>query len=125
MAANEGKDLAIVGRYSFRSDGVWVGEQSCGAPSGDVPPQLWLVEDSQKAPKPPDNYALDGAALRKKLADIERRTALGKFRFGTADYDRWAVVFGRVEARKPEDKKAAGNLVFRGSGVILFLTPDS
>ena len=49
----------------------------------------------------------------------------GKFRFGTPDYDRWAVIYGRVEQRKGDDtKKAPANLVIRGSGVIVFVTPD-
>ena len=46
-----------------------------------------------------------------------------KFKFGTPEYDRWAVVYGRVVAHKG-DKKAAADLVFRGDGVILFLTTD-
>ena len=52
-----------------------------------------------------------------------KKTALGKFRFGTPEYDRWAVVYGRVVARK-DDKKAAADLVFRGDGVIVFLTTE-
>jgi len=61
--------------------------------------------------------------LNKKFAAMVKKTTLGKFRFGTADYDRWAVVYGRVMARK-DDKKAAADLVFRGDGVIVFLTTE-
>ena len=106
LAAQEGKSVAVLGRYSFRTTGRWVGEDAC-EPATQTPPQLILVEDSKDGPKPPDNYSLDGAAVRRKFAAIERHTSLGKFRFGTPDYDRWAVVYGRVEARKPDDTKKA------------------
>ncbi|HEV3201024.1 MAG TPA: hypothetical protein VGZ73_24145 [Bryobacteraceae bacterium] len=124
LAALEGKNVAVIGRYSFREAGRWIGEQSC-TPTVTVPLQLWLVEDSKGGPKPPGNYELDGVALNRKFAELQRRTPLGKFRFGTPDYDRWAVVYGRVEARKGEDtKRAAANLVIRGDGVIIVLTPE-
>jgi hypothetical protein len=29
LPAHEGKDVAVLGRYSFRRDGRWIGEQSC------------------------------------------------------------------------------------------------
>lgn len=117
----EGKDVAVLGRYSYRPDGRWVSEQSCDPPAA-MPPQLWLVEDTAQAPKPPEQYEFDSVALHKKLAEIERRTSLGKFRFGTPGYDRWAVVYGRVEARKGDDaKKIPANLLFRGSGVVVFV----
>ena len=121
--ALDGKTVAVVGRYSFRSAGRWIGEQVCDAPAAE-PPQLWLVEDAKEAPLLPEPFEIDGPAMHKKFIDIARRTSLGKFRFGTPDYDRWAVVYGRVDARKGEDaKKAPANLVIRGSGVIIFVTP--
>ncbi len=119
----EGKDVAVLGRYSFRKDGRWIGEQSCGA--ADPRPLLWLTEDSEVAPKPPADFELNGAILNQKFAALTKHTALGKFRFGTPDYDRWAVVFGRVVPRKGNDAaKAPADLVFRGSGVVIFLTND-
>ena len=124
LPSHEGKSAAVLGRYSFRETGRWLGEQACD-PAGTSPPLLWLVEDSKDGPKPPDNFDLDGVALRRELAEMRRHTSLGKFRFGTPDYDRWAVVYGRVEARKGDAaKKAAANLVFRGDGVIVFLAGE-
>ena len=124
LPALEGKNVAVIGRYSFRETGRWVGEQSC-APPVTVPPQLWLLEDSKGGPKPPENFELDGVALDRKFAELQRRAPLGKFRFGTSDYDRWAVIYGRVESRKGEDaKKSAANLIIRGDGVIIVLTPE-
>jgi len=86
---------------------------------------LWLTEDAKGAPKPPDDFELDAAILRRKLADIQRHTSLAKIKFGNPDYDRWAVAYGRIETRKGDDlKQAAANLVFRGSGVLVFMTPS-
>jgi len=117
----DGKPVAVLGRYSFRQDGRWLGEQSC-ADTTLAQPTLWLTEDGSDGPKPPADFELDGSALGQKLADVRRRTALGKFRFGSPDYDRWAVVYGRVESRKGEaTRKAPADLVFRGDGVIVFL----
>jgi hypothetical protein len=124
LPALEGKNVAVIGRYSFRENGRWVAEPSC-APPVTVPPQLWLVEDLKGGPKPPGNFELDGVALNRKFVELQRRAPLGKFRFGTPDYDRWAVIYGRVEARKGEDsKRAAANLIIRGDGVIIVLTPE-
>ena len=84
-----------------------------------------MVEDAKEAPKPPEHLNLDSAALKSKFALVQRRSSLGNFRFGTSDYDRWAVVYGRVERKEPSDSnhKAAANLVFRGSSVIIVITP--
>ncbi len=122
LPAHDGKGIAVLGRYSFREDGTWIGEQSCEPPVAG-PPILWLLESSKDGPKPPDNFEIDGAALRKKFAALQQHTSLGKFRFGTPDYDRWAVVYGRVKQREGEEaKKAPANLFYRGSGVVIFLT---
>jgi hypothetical protein len=124
LPAHEGKDVAVLGRYSFRRDGRWIGEQSC-EPATAVPPVLWLTEDSIDGPKPPANLEFDVAVLNKKFAGLTRHTSLGKFRFGDAEYDRWAVVWGRVVSRKGDAaKKAPADLVFRGDGVIVFLTTE-
>jgi hypothetical protein len=124
LSAYEGKDVAVVGRYSFRRDGRWIGEQSC-EPAVAVPPILWLTEDEFDGPKPSVHLEFDAAVLNKKFAALIRRTSLGKFRFGAPEYDRWAVVYGRVVSRKGDTaRKAAAELVFRGDGVVVFLTTE-
>jgi hypothetical protein len=124
LPAHDGKEVAVLGRYSFRRDGRWIGEQTCAATPA-TPAILWLNEDSASGPKPPGNFELDAAVLNRKFADMLRHTALGKFRFGTPDYDRWAVVYGKIIVRKGDDaRKAPADLVFRGSGVIIFLTTE-
>jgi hypothetical protein len=121
LPAMEGKSVAVLGRYSFRDSGTSLGEQSC-QPAVAVPAQLRLREDSKDGPKPPGSLEIDATGLRQKLADLRKRTSLGKFRFGSSDYDRWAVVYGRVEAAKSADGKTApASLVFRGDGVVIFL----
>ena len=61
--------------------------------------------------------------VHRKLAEMQHHTTLAKFRFGTPDYDRWAVVWGRIEPRKADEpRKAAANLSYRGEGVIYYIT---
>lgn len=125
LPAQDGKDVAVLGRYSFREKGRWLSEQTCdgASPAPAVPPILWLVEDANGGPRPPAGFELDGPAVEKKWTDVQRHTELGKFRFGNPDYDRWAVIWGRVQSRKGEDaKKAAASLIYRGNGVIFYLT---
>jgi hypothetical protein len=93
------QNAAIVGRYSFRPIGRWVSEQVCDTGAAD-PPQLWIIEDDKRGPRPPERFEFDAAQVRLKLTEIARHTALAKFRFGTPGYDRWAVVYGRVERAK-------------------------
>jgi hypothetical protein len=126
LPALDGKVLAVIGRYSFRATGRWMAEQTCDAPGPT--PELTMVEDPKEAPKPPEHLNLDSAALKKKFMVVQKRSTLVNFRFGTSDYDRWAVVYGRVE-RKASDgaadaaHKSPANLVFRGSSVIIVITP--
>jgi len=120
LPAHEGKNFAVLGRYSFRRDGRWMGEETCGG----GPATVMLNEDSN-APRPPGTFELDAPVLNKKFAELVKHTSLGKFRFGSPEYDRWAVVYGRVNVRKGDDaKKAPAELAFRGSGVVLFLTTE-
>jgi len=129
LPAETGKTVAVLGRYSWREKGSWVSEDTCDAAPPSAPahpqsplPELWMTED-HTAPKLPDDYELDAAGVHKKLAEMQRHTALAKFRFGTPDYDRWAVIWGRIEPRKADETpKAAANLEYRGAGVIFFLT---
>ena len=118
----EAAPVAALGRYSFREQGRWLSEQVCDGAAN--PPVLWLAEDSKEGPKAPDSFEIEGAALNRKFDELRKHTSLGKFRFGSSDYDRWAVVYGRIEPRTGDAaKKALADLVFRGDGVVVFLTP--
>jgi hypothetical protein len=127
LSAQTGKTVAVLGRYSYReSGGNWVSEETCGTGESGQPqgtsPELWMTVD-RNGPRLPDDYELDASALHKKLTEMQRHTTLAKFRFGTPDYDRWAVIWGRVEPRKGEEpRKAAADLRYRGEGVIYYIT---
>jgi hypothetical protein len=113
------KVIALLGRYSFRETGPhkgrWLDQEGC--PEKGDRGMILLTLDAQTAPKPPDQVAIDELALEKKMTEIRRHTSLGKFRFGSADYDRWAVVIGSMERRGEEDFQ----LTYRGDGAVFFL----
>jgi hypothetical protein len=127
-----GKTVFLVGRYSFRDRGLFLGEASCGQ-NGERAAALELVYDPKTGPKAPDSLAVDSAALRRKLAAVKESTSLGKFKFGSPEYDRWALAYGRIEieAADPPDPaqsvkrvefRVPGRLVCRGAGLVIFLT---
>jgi hypothetical protein len=121
LPAHEGQTVAVVGRYSYRTNSHWLDQQGC-QPTPAVAPSLWVVENLNDAPKAPGVLQFDAAELDKRLLEVQQRTPLGKFRFGSIDYDRWAVIYGRVESRKGEDAaKFGANLVIRGNAMIIFL----
>ena len=131
LPAHDGRAVAVLGRFSFRRDGRSLNEEACGekpAPGEPASPNaIRLTDDSKSGPKPPEVFALDGLAVNHKLKLIQEHTALRTFRFGTPDYDRWAVVYGRIEIDKSRpgggDHPSAPppRLVYRGDGVVLFL----
>ena len=84
-----GKPVLVVGRYSFREYGRFLSEKDC---------VLRVVLDAKNGPLPPNSLSVDAAAATRKLAIVRQSTALGSFRFGSSDYDRWALIYGRVES---------------------------
>ena len=113
LPANKGKVLAVLGRFSSRRDGRTINEESCGDKANSVR----LAEDVKQGPKPPQVFELNGVAVTRKLKQVKEHTHLHTFRFGSSDYDRWAVVYGRLEA----ETDTPARLVYRGDGVIVFL----
>ena len=121
LPSYDGQTVAVVGRYSYRTSSRWIAQQGCQPVSGR-PSAIWVVENLNDAPKAPDVFQFDAAELDKKLLEVQQHTPLGKFRFGTPDYDRWAVIYGRVEPRKGDDaKEYAANLIIRSNTMIIFL----
>lgn len=117
MAAYDGKVVAIVGRFSFRPNGRSLSEDKCGVGSATALP---IVFEKKIAPPTPEHLELDGAAVRQLLKSVQQHTALAKFKFGTPDYDRWAVVYGRVESNKSNHPSPA-RIVCAGDSVVMFL----
>jgi hypothetical protein len=144
LAAYDGKTVAVIGRFSFRQGGRWLGEQRCDQKlmigSQEWPNAFWVTYEPQSAPKPPAVLAVDGVLLARKLREVKLGTALTKFRFGSPDYDSWAVVYGRVETRKELIAVTTGGtrkngfgfgesspaqLVCHGDAVVVFLNDDA
>jgi hypothetical protein len=90
-----GKPVLLVGRFSFREYGRFLSEKGC---------VLHVVLDPRNGPVPPAAFSVDTEAASRKLAAIRKSTTLANFRFGSSDYDRWAMVYGRVEPGPPPEK---------------------
>ena len=129
------KAVAVVGRFSYRSDGRWISQDGCAPTSGaDQVPQtalIWLSLEAQSAPRLAGGYQLDGTTTSEKLQLMKKRTTLKQFRFGTPDYDRWAVVYGQIKlldkSASAARKDAPAQLIYAGDGYVMFLrdTPPS
>ncbi len=98
-AEREGAVVALAGRFSFRENGRYVSEEDCPAAQG-WPVSIRVAFDDKEAPKAPPVLEIDAAALSRKLKAVRRHTSLAKFRFGSPYYDRWAVIYGKVEFRR-------------------------
>jgi hypothetical protein len=144
LSAYDGKVVAVVGRFSFRQTGRWLGEQKCAHKfvRGDRewPNAFWVTYDPAAAPKPPEVLAVNAALLAQKMREVKLGTSLTKFPFGSADYDNWAVVIGRVETRKDlvtvtasgtrkngfgYGESSPARLVCHGDAVVVFLNDES
>ncbi len=104
LSAHEGKIVAIQGRYSFRTKGRYLSEESCDRPveSGGAawPSALEVVFDAKAELPLPKNLEYNSSTVFRNLKAMREHTSLAKFRFGSVEYDRWAVVYGRVEVNK-------------------------
>lgn len=117
-----GKNLAVLGRFSFTDEGQWLVDDGCGTKlvtDGYTWRNLiWLDRCHEAAPDPPSgSLILDESDLNEKLVQVRRTTQLKVQRRwvnsgivhkdGTTEStsgwrdvkDEWAVVYGRLEAR--------------------------
>jgi hypothetical protein len=137
LHAHEGQTVLVLGRFSFREGGRFLSEQVCPAKAATngvakaISPlkALRIVIDSKTGPKPPERLAVDSSLLDRKLSLVKQATALATFPFASTDYDRWAVVYGRVEAepaqekpRKGEFEPATARVVCRGEALVIFIS---
>jgi hypothetical protein len=141
LQAYSGKTVLVLGRFSYRGEGRFLSEKTCETKMATTvavsttapPPALRIVIDTKSGPTPPDKLAVDSSLLDRKLAVVKKSTALASFRFGSTDYDRWAVVYGRVEV-EPEQPESAPpktrgksefeaptRLVCRGEALVIFI----
>ena len=114
-----GKPVVVVGRFSFREYGRFLSEKGC---------VLHLVLDPKNGPVPPAAFSVDTEATNRKLAAVRKSTTLANFRFGSSDYDRWAMVYGRVEPGPPPEKRsgrefddASTQVLCRSQTLLIFL----
>lgn len=141
LQAYSGKTALVLGRFSYRGQGRFLSEKTCEtklAATATVsttasPRTLRIVIDAKSGPKAPDKLAVDSPLLEEKLALVKKSTALANFRFGSTDYDRWAVVYGRVEVEPEQPENAApksggkgefeapARLVCKGEALIIFI----
>ena len=130
-----GKVVAIVGRFSYREEGRFISEETCeGLKPGGLPTfnTIPVFFDAKAAPKPPQGLSIDRNLVYKELEIIKRQTSLASFRFGSEDYDRWAVAYGRVEMMKDTPPKlknsgqklepAPARLICASASLVVFLT---
>lgn len=141
LQAYSGKTALVLGRFSYRGQGRFLSEKTCetkmaataAVPATASPRALRIVIDTKTGPKAPDKLAVDSPLLDQKLALVKKSTALASFRFGSTDYDRWAVVYGRVEVEPQQPENAApkggaksefeapARLVCKGEALIIFI----
>ena len=140
LAAYNHKVIAVIGRYSFRQTGRFLSEDVCSHKTGSPALQwrsvLQVSFDEKSAPKPPEHMELDPHAVYRELRAIEQHTALAHIPFGTPDYDRWAVVWGRIEVAREFLSGAApvkssstfapapAGLIAVSDTVVMFIEPD-
>ena len=126
------KVVAVVGRFSYREGGRFISEETCeGLKTQDpAPPNgIPVFFDTKAAPKTPEGLSIDRNLVYRELEAIKRQTSLASFRFGSEDYDRWAIAYGRVETMKgprPKnyDKKlepAPARLICASASMVVFL----
>jgi hypothetical protein len=136
-AKYSGQTALVLGRFSFRGQGRFLSEHACdikeAAGKDPWPDVLRVIVDTKTGPKPPDRLAVDSALLDTKVEALKHSNTLATFRFGSTDYDRWGLVYGRIElspdyaagppkdAKKSEFDPAPGKIVCRGEALIVFI----
>jgi hypothetical protein len=110
LPAAGGKTVVAIGKLSFRQSGRTLSEGRCVVSPGEkvYSAVLEVAFDSKTAPRPDGPLSIPSANVYKKLGQVKRTTDLGRVRFGSPDYDRWAFIYGRVE-NAAEPQSAAGN----------------
>jgi hypothetical protein len=76
---------------------------------------------------PPDSFGVAAAEVKRKFNTIIPQTTIHEFPFGSGEYDRWAMVLGRLEMETPAPKAVDGDpppgavlgeIVCRGEALI-------
>src|SRR5277367_1223628 len=114
------KAVVVVGRLSKRASEQWIGQKSCA--TGETQPQnasQFVIQfNHEDAPLPPEDFALDSNAVSAKFKTLSHGTVLHDFPFGSGSYDRWGMVFGRVDLEHSAIICRGEALVFLWSGKV-------
>lgn len=128
LQAQDTEPFAVVGRFSFREHGHYLSESACPrGPDGAAPVVFEIVYDGKTGPVPPARLGFGQALVESKLASVQAKTRLAEFRFGAAEYDRWALVFGRIgppPAQKEKGEQSGRKEFSRTDGRIVCRSPS-
>jgi hypothetical protein len=126
-----GKMVAIIGRFSFRESGRYLSEHPCENGQEGQEGVMRVTLDTASRSASITRIEFDGAAVRRELATVKRCNPLKKIRYGSPEYERWAMVYGRLEQPRksnepgpPPDKEfphIAASVVCGGEAAIIFL----
>jgi hypothetical protein len=134
-----GKNMAILGRFSTTDEGLWLDEDDCGrrlvTEGFTWPNAIWLACCYQPAPDPPSgSLLLDEAVLSNILTQVRKTTRLrlvkrlvgsGVVKNGTVEpgpsewrdvREDWAVAYGRLETRSEPQVVRGRDGQLRGFG---------
>lgn len=99
-----GKQVAVIGRWTSTMEGLWLGEDKCNRTlrTNDHlwDSSLWLQHEPSSELR--REIALDQNVLKEKLSLVRLRTKLRPPVAKSIDQwgDAWAVVYGRIEAHE-------------------------
>lgn len=126
-----GKTVALIGRFSFRETGRYLSERPCESGQEGHEGVIRVTFDSSPRSASITRVEFDGGAVRKELATVKRCNPLKKIRYGSPEYERWALVYGRLEppAKSQESAPApdkefpqiAANVICGGEAALMFL----
>jgi hypothetical protein len=101
-----GKMVAIIGRFSFRESGRYLSERPCDGDSGAEERVIRVGFETAARSASITRVEFDGGAVRRELAAVKRCNTLKKIRYGSTEYERWAMVYGRIEQPGKSDEPA-------------------
>jgi hypothetical protein len=131
LEKSAGKMVAMIGRFSFRETGRYLSDRPCGSEADGQEGVVRVTFDTSPRSASITRIEFDGGAVRRELANVKRCNTLKKIRYGSPEYERWALVYGRIqppqksqESVPPADKEfphIAASVICGGEAALLFL----
>lgn len=121
-----GKMVAIIGRFSFRETGRYLSERPCEGGQGGDERVIRVTFETAARSASITRVEFDGGAVRRELATVKRCNTLKKIRYGSTEYERWAMVYGRLEQpRKSEEAAPPPDKEFPNVAASVFCGGDA